>query len=174
MFRYGTCDRINPEAPVPIMKPTRTTGNGGMAINVFENLKAFGIDCDIVTNDIRPVKTRFVDEISNQMLLRVDESDNIKQIRPKDIDKIKFDDYDAVVISDYDKGFLSTVDIVHIGNSHPLVFMDTKKKIQTWGKFVKFIKINEKEFNENWSSDFDYDGDLIMTKGKDGAVLNHT
>ena len=69
MFRYGTCDRINPEAPVPIMKPTRTTGNGGMAINVFENLKAFGIDCDIVTNDIRPVKTRFVDEISNQMLL---------------------------------------------------------------------------------------------------------
>jgi bifunctional ADP-heptose synthase (sugar kinase/adenylyltransferase) len=39
VFRYGTCDRISPEAPVPVMKPTRTTGNGGMAINVYENLK---------------------------------------------------------------------------------------------------------------------------------------
>jgi len=172
VFRYGMCDRLSPEAPVPIMKPTRTTGNGGMAINVYENLKALGIECDIVTNDIRPVKTRYIDEVSNQMLLRIDEKDSIKPIHPRDIEAIRFDDYDAVVISDYDKGFLSSVDIVHISNSHPLVFMDTKKKIRTWGRFLKFIKINEKEFKENWSTTLDFDGDLIMTKGKDGAVLN--
>lgn len=172
VFRYGICDRISPEAPVPIMLPTRTTGNGGMAINVFENLKALGIECDIVTNDIRPVKTRYVDEISNQMLLRVDESDDIKQINLELFKNIKFDEYDAVVISDYDKGFLSEIDVESIIDHHPLVFMDTKKKINTWAKNVEFIKINEKEFVENWSTSFDYDGDLIMTKGKDGAVLN--
>ena len=75
MFRYGTCDRLCPEAPVPVMRPTKTIGNGGMAINVIENLKALGVDCDIITNDVRPVKMRYVDEISNQILLRVDEND---------------------------------------------------------------------------------------------------
>jgi len=71
VFRYGICDKLSPEAPVPIFLPLRTTGNGGMAINVYENLKALGVHCDIFTNDIRPVKMRYVDEVSNQMLLRV-------------------------------------------------------------------------------------------------------
>jgi len=174
VFRYGTCDRISPEAPVPVMKPTRTTGNGGMAINVYENLKALGIDCDIITNDIRPVKTRYVDEISNQMLLRVDENDNIKPIHPKDIDKINFDDYDAVIISDYDKGYLSTRDIVHISNLHPLIFMDTKKNLGKWAMNIKYIKLNNKEFDENVNREFrdKYPHNLIVTKGKNGAVLN--
>ena len=174
VFRYGTCDRISPEAPVPVMKPTRTTGNGGMAINVYENLKALGIEADIITNDIRPVKTRYVDEISNQMLLRVDENDNIKPIHPKDIDKINFDDYDAVIISDYDKGYLSTRDIVHISNLHPLIFMDTKKNLGKWAMNIKYIKLNNKEFDENVNREFrdKYPHNLIVTKGKNGAVLN--
>ena len=172
VFRYGTCDRLSPEAPVPVMKPTSTTGNGGMAINVYENLKALGIEADIITNDIRPVKTRYVDEVSNQMLLRVDESDNIKSLPYDDLIKINFDDYDAVVISDYDKGFLSEESIHYISTHHSLVFMDTKKKIDRWMGGIEFIKINEKEFNENWTKGFDYDGDLITTQGKDGALLN--
>lgn len=172
VFRYGKCDRLSPEAPVPVFLPTQTTGNGGMAINVFENLKALGIECDIVTNDIRPVKTRYVDEISNQMLLRIDEKDDIKQINLELFKNIKFDDYHVVVVSDYDKGFLSEIDIESIIDHHSLVFMDTKKKIDAWANNVEFIKINEKEFAENWSTSFDYDGDLVMTKGRDGAVLN--
>ena len=172
MFRYGTCDRLSPEAPVAVMKPTRTVGNGGMAINVYENIKALGVDCDIITNDIRPVKTRYVDEVSNQMLLRVDESDEIQQINLELFKKIKFDDYHAVVVSDYDKGFLSEIDIESIADHHPLVFMDTKKKVDGWVNGVEFIKINEKEFNENWTKGFDYCGDLVTTTGKNGALLN--
>ena len=172
VFRYGTCDRLSPEAPVPVMKPTRTTGNGGMAINVMENLKALGVDVSIITNDIRPVKTRYVDEISNQLLLRVDESDKIRQIDVHTIDKETFNRYDVIVISDYNKGFLSEVDIVHVCNLHPLVFMDTKKKIGTWASGVEFIKINSKEFKENWTNEFIYQGHLIKTKGKNGAVLD--
>lgn len=172
VFRYGRCERLSPEAPVPIFKPTRITGNGGMAINVYENLKALGIECDIITNDIRPVKIRYVDEISNQMLLRVDESDDVKGIEPSVFNEIKFSNYYAVVISDYNKGFLTEEIIDWITEFHPLVFLDTKKKIGNWAAGVEYIKINEKEFNNNWSSNFDYDGDLIVTKGKHGAVLN--
>ena len=174
VFRYGTCDRISPEAPVPIMKPTRTTGNGGMAINVYENLKALGVDCDIMTNDIRPVKTRYVDEISNQMLLRVDESDEIRPLMVEELEAIDFIKYYAVVISDYDKGYLIDVDIKYISNRHNLVFMDTKKKLGKWAMNIKYIKLNNKEFDENVNREFrdKYPHNLIVTKGKNGAVLN--
>ena len=173
VFRYGTCDRLSPEAPVPVMKPTRTTGNGGMAINVYENLKALGIDADIITNDIRPVKTRYVDDVSNQMLLRVDESDSIKEITAEDFDKIDFNQYYAVVISDYDKGFLSDTALRLITERHNLVFMDTKKKLGSWSLGVEVLKINEKEFFENYNWLLGQtEQELIMTKGKDGAVLN--
>lgn len=170
MFRYGTCDRLSPEAPVPVMKPTRTTGNGGMAINVFENLKALGVSCDIITNDIRPVKTRYVDEISNQVLLRVDENDDIKPITVDILENVWHDDYDAVVISDYNKGFLNEDDIKYIAEHHPLVFMDTKKKIGDWAHGVEFIKINEIEFfnNSEWLVKY-YEGELVVTRGKNGA-----
>jgi len=175
MFRYGTCDRLSPEAPVAVMKPTRTTGNGGMAINVHENLLALGVDADIITNDIRPVKTRYVDEVSNQILLRVDEADTIRPITADTLQKLDFSQYGVVVISDYNKGYLSEADIKHITDNHPLVFMDTKKKIGDWAKGIEFLKINNKEFLENseYLNVFEPSFDIIVTRGKDGAVLNH-
>jgi len=152
VFRYGRCERLSPEAPVPIMKLSRTTGNGGMAINVFENLKALGVDCDLVTNDIRPVKTRYVDEVSNQLLLRVDESDDIRPI--ENLDKIDFNQYEVVVISDYNKGYLSENDILYITNNHPLVFI-------------------AKEYAENQKYlCTEFPNDVIVTIGTGGAVLN--
>ena len=172
VFRYGTCDRISPEAPVPIMKPTRTTGNGGMAINVLENLKALGVECDIITNDIRPVKTRYVDEVSNQMLLRVDERDEVRAITADTLQNIEYGKYCAIVISDYNKGYIDEEDIRYIASRHPLVFLDTKKKIGEWVQGIEVIKINEKEANENseWLTK-SYEGELVVTLGKRGARL---
>jgi len=179
MFRYGTCDRISPEAPVAIMKPTRTTGNGGMAINVFENLMALGIECDIITNDIRPVKTRYVDEVSNQMLLRVDEKDEVRPITADTLQNIEYGQYGAIVISDYNKGYLSMDDILYITNNHHLVFIDSKKEFGLWVFGAKFIKINQKEFNQNLQFFVENDeirrtraSNLIVTEGKNGAYLN--
>jgi len=170
MFRYGMCDRISPEAPVPIMKPTRTTGNGGMAINVFENLKALGVECDIITNDIRPVKTRYVDEVSNQMLLRVDERDEVRAITADTLQNINYNQYVAIVISDYNKGYIDEDDIKYIASRHPLVFMDTKKKIGEWVRGIEVIKINEKEAQENseWLTKT-YEGELVVTLGNRGS-----
>jgi len=179
VFRYGTCDRLSPEAPVAVMKPTRTTGNGGMAINVLDNLKALGVEADIITNDIRPVKTRYVDEVSNQILLRVDEADEIRPITADTLQKLDFTQYDIVVISDYDKGYLSEEDIIYITNNHHMVFMDSKKKFGVWAFGAKFIKINQKEFNENLQFFVENDeirrtrsSNLIVTEGKNGANLN--
>lgn len=170
VFRYGTCDRLSPEAPIPIMKPTKTTGNGGMLINVFENLKALGVNCDIITNDIRPMKTRYVDEVSNQILLRVDENDTVEQIGLNVFESINFNEYNAVVISDYNKGFLSEIDIEAITENHSLVFMDTKKKINEWAYGVEIIKLNKKEARENceWLVKY-YEGELVVTMGKLGS-----
>jgi bifunctional ADP-heptose synthase (sugar kinase/adenylyltransferase) len=171
MFRYGVCKRLCPEAPVPVFNPTKTICNGGMCINVHENLKALSVHCEIITNDIRPVKTRYVDEVSNQMLIRVDEIDNVKRILKENLEKIDFKKYSAIVVSDYNKGFLTEEDIKYITDNHNCVFLDTKKKIAEWSFGVEFIKINKKEFDEN--SEFllkEYSGDLIVTLGKEGAM----
>jgi len=170
VFIYGTCDRLSPEAPVPVFKPTTNKISGGMSMNVYENLKALGIEVDIITNKDLPRKYRFIDEVSNQMILRVDEDDDIKQITLKVFELIDFDKYDAVVVSDYNKGFLSEIDIDAITVNHPLVFMDTKKKISEWAQGIEFIKINEKEAQENseWLTK-DYEGELVVTLGKKGA-----
>ena len=173
LFQYGVCERLSPEAPVPIFRPTTLTTSGGMAINVADNIEALGIECDVVTNDIRPTKTRYVDEVSNQILLRVDVNDKIKEILAKDFDSIDFSKYDAIVISDYNKGFLSDTAIRLITERHNLVFMDTKKKLGSWSLGVEVLKLNEKEFfeNYNWLLGMT-EHELVMTKGKDGAVYN--
>ena len=58
VFIYGAIERICPEAPVPIFKPTHQTENGGMAKNVVANLEALGCDVDIITNsnDIKKIR----------------------------------------------------------------------------------------------------------------------
>lgn len=173
IFKYGICDRICPEAPVPVFSPTRNIMNSGMTSNVFTNLVALGIDCKIITNAGTPKKIRFIDEVSNQMLMRVDKNDTIKKVKSERIESIKFDDYKAIVISDYNKGFLGYDDIAYIAGNHPLTFMDTKKKLGHWCNEITYIKINNKEYEEN--EDYlnnGYKNNIIVTKGGEGAVLN--
>lgn len=170
-YRYGLCRRICPEAPVPVFEPIQIHKSYGMSYNVYANIESLGgnvIRKHIVHNEI-PTKIRFVDQVSNQLLLRVDENDKVD--RTKDLDKIDFTEYSAVVISDYNKGYLLEEDIRHIGDKHPLTFLDTKKKIDLWASNIKFIKINEKEYNENVNGLEYYQGNLIVTLGDKGAKV---
>ena len=73
--------------------------------------------------------TRSVDERTNQILLRIDENDKCKPINHTTLTNTIFSNYDAIIVSDYDKGFLTEDDINFISNSHPLTFLDTKKKL---------------------------------------------
>ena len=173
VFIYGNIERICPEAPVPVLNPTRKVENGGMAKNVKSNLEALGLEVDIITNKNDIKKVRYIDEKSNQMVLRVDEHD---YCQPVDLNLLDFEDdkYQAIIISDYCKGFLSEENIKHICN-YDNVFIDTKKNIDNWILSADFIKINELEYKRNkkkLSSD-EFKEKLIVTLGSDGCIYNN-
>ena len=92
IYIYGRCRRICPEGPVPVFCPTHQTKTLGMAGNVFNNLQSLGADCDMISNVNKITKIRYVDDESNQLLLRVDENDSCKRINIKNI---LFNEYDA-------------------------------------------------------------------------------
>ena len=79
-YIYGSCDRISPEAPVPVMNLGRVETKTGMAGNVCLNLQAFNLDITFLTNTEKIIKTRFIDEKSNYQILRVDDEKRIKPL----------------------------------------------------------------------------------------------
>ena len=172
VFIYGTCKRMAPAAPVPVFIPEFSRENKGMAGNVFENFRSFGVQCLLITNDDEITKTRYVDKNTNHMIVRVDSGE--EKTKRTDISKnFDFSSYDAIIISDYNKGFLLEEDIEKISKHHDFVFMDTKKLLGRWARNVRFIKINEEEYErtkhllkgEDWIND-----KLIITVGSKGCI----
>ena len=166
-YIYGRCNRLSPEAPVPILDYAKLQTKSGMAGNVCLNLQSFGLDITFLTNTEQLVKTRFIDEKSNQQILRVDNEEKIKPL----VIPVMTDTFDAVVISDYNKGYLTTEKIFEIveGASCP-VFIDSKKSILP-NKPNCFIKINDVEYEK--LDDYNIDN-LIVTKGSEGCIYNNT
>ena len=172
-FIYCNIERICPEAPVPVMNPIRETSNPGMAHNVVKNLNSLNIEADLITNPEQITKTRYVDNRSGQMVVRIDKNDTCKRIGIENtLTTTQWDTYDAVIISDYCKGFITEDDIEYIAQSHPLTFMDTKKQLGNWCNNVSFIKINEFEHKKNFELLPNYpqiQNKLIITRGKEGC-----
>ena len=159
-YVYGSCERLNPEAPVPILKFNRKETKKGMAWNVRENIESFGIEVYMITNQETITKTRYIDEKYNQQILRVDNEPNLK---PMEYD-LPDGHFDALVISDYDKGFLSNEKVFELVEwfDGP-VFIDSKKT--KLPKESCFVKINDLEFSK-----LDNPADnLIITRGSKGA-----
>tara|TARA_B100000214_G_scaffold260084_1_gene191984 strand:- start:411 stop:1151 length:741 start_codon:yes stop_codon:yes gene_type:complete len=166
-YIYGNCDRISPEAPVPVMNLGRVETKTGMAGNVCLNLQAFGIDITFLTNSEKIVKTRFIDEKSNQQILRVDDEKRVKPL----LVPVSTDSFDAIVISDYNKGYLSIDKIFEIVNStNKPVFIDSKKSILP-NRENCFVKINDVEYGK--LDDYNINN-LIVTKGSEGCIYNNT
>ena len=63
IYVYGSCDRLCPEGPVPVLNKIHQIDSGGMALNVFNNLKTFfGEDVDFYSNDLHNIlKVRYVE-----------------------------------------------------------------------------------------------------------------
>lgn len=163
-FVYCHINRLCPEAPVPVLQPIKKITNPGMASNVAANLESLDVEVNLITNNDFIEKTRYVDEKSGQMIMRLDEGDECERYEGL----YKSDGYDAIVISDYNKGFLTEYDISSfVDESNCPVFLDTKKFLGEWSKDVDFIKINLPEYNMNMSYKYD---NLIITDGKDGAM----
>ncbi len=171
VYHYGCCKRICPEAPVPIFNSNdKVITNGGMAHNVYNNLLSLGIDVDLITNENwRSItKTRLVDTRSNYTVLRVDDNDD--KYGRCNLNKINYSKYDGVIISDYNKGYLSEEDIEEISNNHDVTFLDTKKPLGNWCQNVKFIKINDIEYEKTKNTlTKEIIKNLIITMGPKGC-----
>jgi len=186
VFVYGDIERISPEAPIPVFKPTHEESNDGMAKNVVNNVESLDMSIYTITNENSIVKKRYVENRSGQMVLRVDEHDYCDRIKIKKLQGItnnKFTSYsltgtvdkiDAIIISDYCKGFLEESDIEHICKYNKNVFVDTKKKLGKWIKDADFIKINELEYQKNHEvlSENEFEEKLIVTLGSKGCRWN--
>ena len=167
-YIYGRCNRLSPEAPVPILDYAKLQTKSGMAGNVCLNLQSFGLDITFLTNPEKIVKTRFIDEKSNQQILRVDNETRVKPL----LVPVATNSFDAVVISDYNKGYLPTEKIFEIVESATCpVFIDSKKTVLP-NKENCFVKINDVEY-EKLQHDC-YIDNLIVTKGSEGCIYKQT
>lgn len=169
IYHYGICDRLSPEAPVPVLKQLRTETKMGMSSNVKMNLASFGIGVTHIHNVIPIEKHRIIDSRFNQHLMRYD----VGEERPQDkleIELVKeYELTDALVISDYNKGFI-TNDIIEymcdLYRGRP-IFVDSKKKdLSAFSNSL--IKINEKEFNS--LEKMPKNSKFVVTLGDRGAM----
>jgi len=175
-FIYGSAVRLAPEAPVPVFNPESYETNSGMAGNVVANLKALGINTYFIHNQESITKTRYVDDRSGQILLRVDNNDKASRIDLNILSNIKNNmlegiKIDAIVISDYDKGFLDEEDIRSICENNTNVFIDTKKILDDWCVKASFIKINHVEYKhtEYNLKDLNIEDKLVVTLSNKGC-----
>lgn len=164
VYRYGTVDRISPEAPVPIFAFHYDQSLPGMAGNVAKNLEALGC-CVTYLHGNTSTKTRLIDIRSKQHIVRID-SDVVSE--PIDLDTSTLLDYDAVVVSDYNKGTVSYELIEELISLSIPIFIDTKKT--ELDRFQgAWVKINELEYSKIKSEP----SGLIVTRGAKGASVVH-
>jgi len=165
-YQYGTIDRLSPEAPVPVFKPTYIETKPGMAANVEANLAALGIDIMMIGGD-QSKKTRLIDERSKQHIVRIDDDVILEKSLPIDLINETMLAVDAVVISDYNKGLISydLVESLRKKYKGP-IFIDTKKT--DLSRFNRcYVKINESEYNKAKN----INDNLIVTLGGRGAMF---
>jgi D-beta-D-heptose 7-phosphate kinase/D-beta-D-heptose 1-phosphate adenosyltransferase len=159
-YRFGSILRLNPEAPVPLLTASHIVQREGMALNVSNNLKAFGVEVDIRVPKILSKKVRYVDEKTGKHLLRVDSDIYCEPYRLEEVS-----DYDAVVVSDYAKGFVqeSLIGELRVHFKGP-IFVDTKRtQLKSYENV--YYKINEIEFSKLTTEP----SNLIVTLGSKGC-----
>ena len=177
-FIYCDIERICPEAPVPVLKPTHKTENGGMASNVVANLEALGCEIQLISNTNGIRKVRYVDSRSNQLVVRVDEHDYCDRISLDDLNYISqfSDEYDAVIHA-YNLVYVPQ-DIYLMGahphdeeEDEPVEFLETGEwqpqnnfmmtLIQNFDELEKASdNLRKTGYYEHWPSDY-YEGTVL-------------
>jgi D-beta-D-heptose 7-phosphate kinase/D-beta-D-heptose 1-phosphate adenosyltransferase len=157
IYRFGTVDRISPEAPVPVFKTRYDITKPGMAGNVEANLKALGCAVDFLYTDTS-IKTRLIDERSRQHIVRMD---NDVKCSPITFDSEIPTIYDAIVISDYNKGTI-TYELIEglLKEFSGPIFVDTKKTdlARLDGCIIKINK---------------HESSLLTSKPQSGLIVTH-
>ena len=165
VYHYGICERMSPEAPVPVFKEIIRGNKLGMSGNVKLNLESFGFEVTHLHNKEEIKKHRFIERRYSQQIFRYDEGEE-KTVEP--LQDMPSEDFDAVVISDYNKGFVTkeSFDLIRskVDPAVP-IFVDSKKDDLTIFKNC-IIKINEAEAAKAVT---DPSQEIITTLGPHGA-----
>ena len=173
LYIFGNCERISPEAPVPVFTEVRRELRPGMALNVEKNLKNLDLEVVSIVNENPAVKTRYVDDRFTQHLLRVDENLEVVPLKLKRVDNIDLKQISAVIFSDYDKGFLTHEMCLSLckkfKNTGIPVFVDSKKRDLSCFENA-IIKINKLE--HSLVAKYPKEYSLIITLGSQGAIFN--
>ena len=179
IFHYGASTRLCPDVPAPVFQLKKICSSEGMAGNTARNLRALGVEVDLISQREHVTKTRYVEEKLNYTFLRVDAGEeNLTPfasyaglVTDEEIGR-----YNAVVISDYGKGFLSEQDIERFCLHNQNTFIDTKKVLKdplgSYCERAAFVKINSPEF-EGIKNKIDLDkwkNKLIVTLGERGCM----
>jgi bifunctional ADP-heptose synthase (sugar kinase/adenylyltransferase) len=176
VFKYGNVTRLCPEAPVPVLTDIYKELNWGMAGNVQENLLVHNpeLNINLIHQKNLIKKTRYIDDKTNHMFLRVDEGENEVDtliLTPETVQTIT--ESDLVIVSDYNKGFLTEKTLVKIGKLSKLSIIDTKKTIsKDLIDSFTFIKLNEHEYQRNKHISDKNKDKFIITLGMNGAKHN--
>jgi D-beta-D-heptose 7-phosphate kinase/D-beta-D-heptose 1-phosphate adenosyltransferase len=187
VFVYGRCDRLSPEAPVPVFEPLETKINVGMAGNVSANLHAIHKSAnntdyyiwEMLSDLTEMIKTRYVDKKSNHIFLRVDTGTKVsKRAIVGRYLKEKIMDSDVIIVSDYNKGFIDQDFIPELRKyayDKP-IFLDSKSKLtEQILEAVDFVKLNEPESKEIKFDLYEkMKNKIITTLGGRGAMYEET
>ena len=161
IFVYGNCERLSPEAPVPVFVEAHRNTMLGMSGNVYNNLSQFPVKINFLSSGHGSTKVRYIDLKSSQHIMRIDEEKNFSPIElPNDLSI-----YDYVIISDYNKGSISEAIVEKIKQANKTIFVDSKRKdLSIYDGCI--LKINEKEHKE---SRIKQNEKVIVTLGSKGA-----
>lgn len=176
VFIYGEVNRLSPEAPIPVFLPKNKTKNEGMAANVVRNLNSlkqqYNLDIASKHQKNNISKTRYVEDKTNYPFIRVDEfEDQVDRIIIDDTFLKNLTQFDCVIVSDYNKGFLTHSDLELIAENSSMSILDTKKKLsETIIRKFTFTKLNETEFNNNFTEDEELLEKIIITIGSKGSM----
>jgi bifunctional ADP-heptose synthase (sugar kinase/adenylyltransferase) len=165
VYHYGICERMSPEAPVPVFKETSQENRLGMSGNVKLNLESLGFNVTHLHNTEEIKKHRFIEERYGQQLFRHDEGEKSK-VKP--LQSIPDGEFDAVVVSDYNKGFITPDSFKYLKKqlspSTPF-FVDSKKRdLRIFENCI--LKINELEASR---AAFEETQEVVITLGSKGA-----
>lgn len=167
-YHFGKCERLSPEAPVPVLKEEKIEVKEGMSLNVKNNLEAFGLKVTHLTNPNKIEKHRLVDKKTNYQIARFDVNES-KELEQISLCNINPNNYDCLIISDYCKGTISkevAIEACEIFKEKP-VFVDSKKRDLSCYSDC-YIKINE--FEKSSLIKGPINSNFIVTVGKKGAL----
>lgn len=175
-YFIGTCTRLSPEAPIPVVAIKEVIQFAGGAANVSANFKALGVEVrEMYQPGHYPIKNRLMG--NDTMLARWDQDDTCEPLTGLNVklQAYMFKDIDAVVISDYNKGMFTPEGIAAIGQHIPdktPVFIDTKAsptRFSQLGRRPWFFP-NMKEWVAN-SEAYTALKNVVRTESENGVTL---